>query len=111
MEEEKAKLMSRYSLTDEMLRRRCSQEHINEIAKFISVQEVGRHLPNIDIVALGDFEIDYSKESRRRTALLRLWVENNGDGATYDSLITAMITAEKIQQATDVCRMLRKKVG
>ena len=81
------------------------------IAKFISVQEVGCHLPNINIVALEDFEKNYSEESRRRTALLRLWVESNGDGATYDSLITAMITAEKIQQATNVCRMLRKKVG
>ena len=112
MEEDKAKLMSQYGLKHEVLQQKCSEEHLYEMEKFISVQEVGYHLPKIGTVDLKDIEDDYKEAARRRRRrLVRLWVERNGDKANYDSMITAMIKAEKLDQATDVCKLLSSKPG
>ena len=103
---QKAELMSQYGLTDKMLQQKCSEEHLYEIEQFIPVDEVGYHLPKVDRVTLGDINDDYDKAYQRRRRLIEEWVGRNGDDANYDSMITAMIKARKINDATTVCKML-----
>ena len=98
--------MQDYNLTEAMLNTRCSDGHINDIEQFISWREVGRHLPGIEKVELKDMEVDGRTEPQRRGKVMALWEERNGDKTTYGVLITAMITAKKIDEATNVCKLL-----
>ena len=104
---DKYKLMWDYNLTGDMLKIRCSDEHIYEIEKFISWAEVGRHLPSIGGVDLINMNVGGRTELQKRQRLIALWEERNGDEATYDVLIDAMIKAQKLNEATKVCKLLR----
>ena len=104
---DKYKLMQDYNLTEDMLKIRCSKEHIYKIEQFISWKEVGRHLPKIGSVELSDMDVDSRTEPQRRERLMALWEERNANEATYDVLIDAMIKAQKLDEATEVCKLLR----
>ena len=106
MEDPKAKLMKKYNLTDSTLQTKVSDDHINEIAKFVSWEDVGRHLDKIGRPGVEDIQKDGDNEDKRRRLLVDRWEDKNGDDATYDSMVTAMIKAEKIDEATEVCKLL-----
>ena len=98
--------MQDYNLDETMLNTRCSDGHIYDIEQFISWREVGRHLPGIKRIELSDMEVDGRTEAQRRGRVMALWEDRNGDKTTYGVLITAMITALKIDEATNVCKLL-----
>ena len=108
---EKQKLMSQCKITDSMLQQKCSEEHLLEIEKFISWQEVGRRLPKIGRAGVMDIERDGFDEAKRRQKLIDMWAQKTGDEATYDQMVTAMIKAEKINEATKVCKLLTPQSG
>ena len=58
-----------------------------------------------------DIEKDGFDEVKRRQKLIDMWAEKNGDEATYDQMVTAMIKAEKINEATKVCKLLTPQSG
>ena len=101
----KAQLMHDYNLTVRSLQKKCSEDDIIEIGTFISWDSVGRHLPNINRRNIRDVERDGRDQDHRRRLLLDLWEEKNGDGATYDVMITAMLKAGKKAEATRVCAL------
>ena len=91
-----------------MLQNRCSQDHIFEIESFISWREVGRYLPGIDRISMTDIECDCRTNTLRNATLLQLFQDKNGDDATYDALIDAMLKAEKSHEANRVCKLLEQ---
>ena len=100
-------LIRNYKLTKEMLLKRCSPEHMLDIAGFISWRDVGPRLHDIGNVDLSDIQKDGHDEADRRWRLVSLWEERNGDAATYDVMLTAMVRQRKVDQATKVCQLLK----
>ena len=100
-------LIRKYKLTEYMLLQKCSQDHMLEIMGFISWRDVGPRLPGVDRkVDLSDIQKDGHDESDKRRRLVSLWEERNGDTATYDVMLTAMVLAGKVDEATRVCQLL-----
>ena len=95
VEKDKKELMQRYNFTEQFLQTKCSKFCITEIGKFISWDEVGRYLPRIERIDLSDIDRDGRHQQNKRQLLLDLWKDRNGDGATYDIMITAMLKARK----------------
>ena len=49
-EEEKALLIKNYNLEDRLLQRKCTEDHMHDIAEFISWEKVGRRLQKMNFV-------------------------------------------------------------
>ena len=103
--------MSKYRLTEETLKKRCSDGHILDIGVFIAWRTVGPRLDKISQTDVEDIDRDGHNESERRGMLLPLWVERNGDDATYYQLIKAMLEARNVSNADDVCKLFLPKKG
>ena len=106
VQRERAELMEKYSLTDAMLREKCLEEHLVEIGTFIAWRKVGEHLPEITNIDLDDIEEEEHKIENRRRKLVDKWEQTNGHKATYDAMITAMLKANRMDNATNVCNLL-----
>ena len=111
MAADKAKLLESYNLTESLLQVKCSEEHIAKIQEFISWDRVGRHLSRIDRRDLRDIKRDGRDQESKRGLLLDMWEDKNGDNATYDAMITAMLKAEEVAEATKVCQLLVPEEG
>lgn len=103
--DQKAQLIIRYKLTDHVLKKMVSEEHICVLGKTISWKEVGKHLLT-DGDKLQSIENDHEKVEKGQV-MLEEWQETLGDGATYDKLIEAMVNAEKMKEACTVCKMIK----
>ena len=98
--------LKKYSLTENHLKRECSDKDLLDIDKHISWDIVGHHLPGIKQKHIDDINLDMSDQSQKRQRLVDLWKERNGSDATFGSMITAMLKAEKRNEAEKVCRLL-----
>ena len=108
VEQDKAELMENYGLTHAMLKQKCSEDDRLAIMEFVGWNEVGKFPSRITATNLEDIDVECRKENKKREALVDLWLEKNGDDATYDNMVTAMLRAHNKQQATTVCDLLRK---
>ena len=106
MDEQKKKLMDSFGLKDEMLQKKCSKNHIVEISTFIAWDKVGPRLKEINRDDITGIDKDGHDEGDKRSKLLYLWVERNGEDATYDQMITAMLGAKNKSNAEAVCKLL-----
>ena len=84
-------------------------DHLNEILKFISVREVGRHLLKIDSVFLDNLDRDYKISDEKREKLVYEWRKRNASEATYYAMIAAMVKAQYIEDAERVCKLCPQK--
>ena len=105
VKEDKAQLMHDYNLPVRSLQKKCSINHIIEMGKFFSWKEVGDYLPRIERTDVDDIDCDGANQKDKRRRLLDLWEKRNGDGATYDVVITAMLEAGEKAEATRVCAL------
>ena len=76
------------------------------IKQFIAWREVGPFLQEIERIHMKDIDRDGFDESDKRRRLIDKWEDLNGDEATYDVLITAMLRAKEKEDATKVCKLL-----
>ena len=104
VEKDKEKLRIRFELTKEQLQERCSDEHLTDISKFVSWDDVGPYL--VSRQDMKDIRKDGKYEQDRRGLLIEKW-EDSGSEATYDAMITAMLKAKKRKEAEDVFKLLR----
>ena len=88
------------------LMKRVTDEHLLDIAQFIQWKDVGRRLKNIGTQTISDIDIDGHDQADRRSRLIDLWVDRNGDDATYHQMITAMLAANMKADAEKVCNLL-----
>ena len=105
---EKAELIALYGIEDLTLKRKCSDTHLLEMVGFISWGKVGHFLPHIDEKDLNDIEKDSVDTPEKRQKLLTLWEWRNGDDATYDAMITAMLAAQERLEAVQVLKLLQQ---
>lgn len=106
--EGKAHLVERYNLTETLLQKKCSKDHMVEIQKFISWNIVGRHFTKISKKDLNDIGVDGRDEDHKRDLLLGKVEDKYADDATYDLMITTMLKAETVLEATNVCKLLQR---
>ena len=59
--EEKALLIKNYNLEDRLLPRKCTEDHMHDIAEFISWKKVGRRLQKIERHDIEDIVITNKK--------------------------------------------------
>ena len=103
----KADLAKKFQITEDMLKQKVTDEHMLDIQDFISWRDVGPYLSEIDRVHLDDIQREGDDERDRRRRLLNKWEDRNGDDATYDNMIFAMLRAGKKDDATKVCKRLK----
>ena len=92
----------------EHLIRAITFEHLLEIRHITSWREVGIHLKHISSIDIRDIDRDGFDEADKRRRLLNLWEERNGQDATYNSMIKAMLSAGKRAEADKVSNLLEK---
>ena len=93
---------------EEDLERECLPEDMGHVAKFISWEVVGLHLPGISTDEMQDIKMN-EFILHKEEMLLKRWRERNGADATYLVLIIAMLKAKKRKEADLVCKLLSKK--
>ena len=71
------------SLESSSLQRKCSRDHILEIAKFISWEDVGCYLPGIERGDLEDIKKNFHNQQMKRRELLYKWEEGLFPGGLY----------------------------
>ena len=109
LQTEASDLVKRHNLTNEAVTRKCTYPHSQYFAKFISWDSVGCRLKGITAKHISDIQTDGTDEAKRRRILMQKWAEVEGDKATYLELIVAMLKAEKLNEATLVCKLLSRK--
>ena len=104
--EQIAELMRIYQLTEREVGQEISETHITQIT-LLSWEEVGQHLPGVSRQDIRDIDKDGHEQMDKRRRLLDMWKERNGSNATYIAMITAMLKAQKREEAEAICRLLR----
>ena len=110
IQEEYVELKKKHSLTDKVLQQKITKEHSFAVDQFISWRIVGPKLPRMKQRDVNDIDVEVRggarEEARKRRKFMDLWKEKNGDNATYEALIRAMISEELNGEATSVCELL-----
>ena len=99
-------LQQRYGLTDAELDKKCEDEHLTAISRFISWDSVGPYLKGVTRQDMKDIRHDGQYQQDKRGMLIDKW-EETGSEATYGAMITAMVKARKRSEAEKVCKLLR----
>ena len=90
-----------------IVKTKCSDEHLRDIAAFISWDTVGPYLPEITRLDIKD--IDRSgkdNQAVKRQRLVDSFEGINGANATYEALITAMLDAGERREAERVVSLI-----
>ncbi|CAI8056697.1 Caspase-3 [Geodia barretti] len=103
-------LQQRYGLTDAELGKKCEDEHLTAISRFISWDSVGPYLKGVTRQDMKDIRHDGQYQQDKRGMLIDKW-EETGSEATYGAMITAMVKARKRSEAEKVCELLRPQRG
>ena len=98
-------LATNFGLTADELLKPCDSKIIASLADCFSKWRVifSSLLSEID---LGDVDRESSIEEEKRIAVLRKWKARNGDGATYEILVSALLKQGEKGQAESLCKLL-----
>ena len=88
------------------LKSSCSEEHLLQITNFISWNIVGPYLPEITRQDIRDIDKDGFDQPRKRERLMEMLISRNGENATYDAIITAMLDAGERGEAERVIALI-----
>ena len=106
-------LKSDYNLTDEMLNKKCSEDHTFALEDILSEWKlVGRRLKGIKGKDIDDIDKDVKEGGKlKRQKLLELWHQRNGDDATYGDVVCALLLENCVEDATKVCKLISPQNG
>ena len=104
VDRDKEELLKKFELTEELLGKQCSDDHLTAISRFVSWDTVGPHL--VSRQDMKDIRMNGRDEQDRRVLLINKW-EDKGSEATYNAIVTAMLKAEKKKEAGVVLKLLR----
>ena len=113
VKEELDKLKRSHNLTDDILNRKCSEDHTFKLENIISKWRlVGRRLKGIKRKDINDIDKDAKGgEQLKRQKLLDLWHERNGNDATYGDMSRALLLEQCVGGATEVCKLISPQIG
>ena len=101
------RLKMEYKIKDYQLRKKISEDDTLSIEDFINWRVVGPVLPEIDNQEISDIDFDVrGGENLKRRELLERFHQRNGNGATYEVLIKAMLSRRLEEDATSVFELL-----
>ena len=101
----KAGLMATYHLTQATLDRPVEDKDIPQLERIIlDWGTIAMQL--LERVDRKNVEEDGRKAAQKKRLMLETWQDRKGNAATFDRLITAMIDAGEVGQATAVCKLL-----
>ena len=92
-----------------LLNKPITKDHLHDIKELISWKEVGLRLQNVSARDITDIDKDGHDQADKQRRLVDLWVERNGQDATYYNIIRAILEARKRKEAEDVCTLLRRE--
>lgn len=102
-------LLERYDIADEDCSKEITEKHLGMICSFLCVD--WRQLPScLDMKASVAQKIDRERvsEDEKERMFFSKWLQNKGSGATYKTLINALLEKEDMQDAESVCKLLQK---
>lgn len=104
--QQKAELMVEHNLSQADLNRKVTEDHMWELEGIIIAWDdiASKLLEEVDVAAV---EQDGRNAAQKKQKMLQTWKERNGNGATYDKMIMAMLKARKKDQATKVFELLQ----
>ena len=101
----KAGLMATYKLTQATLDKPVEDRDIPQLERTIlDWGTIAMQLLNR--VDRQNIDKDGRNAAQKKRMMLATWQDRQGNAATYDRLITAMIDAGEVGQATEVCKLL-----
>ena len=103
-QQQNAELVVRYNLTPVMLNRKVEDRDISMLGRIIPTfgSIAPQLLSRVDQV---EVDLDCRSEAQKKQKMLETWVDRNGDAATFDKLIMAMVEAG-LDQVAEVCKLL-----
>jgi hypothetical protein len=104
-EQQRTGLVACYKLTPAMLNRRVEDSDISILERIIPTFEslAPKLLGKVHQI---EINVDGRSEAQKKRRMLERWQDINGYGATFDKLITAMLDAGELDQATEICKLL-----
>lgn len=82
-------LLSKYKLSEEFLKEKCSDEHINQMAE--KLEDWEKVAPSLGVNA-DDVKVNSGSDSSlRRIKCLQKWKKQSGYKATYNSLLEVLL--------------------
>ena len=104
-QQRKANLIVVYNITRAMLDRPVEDGDNTNLGRIIiDWKTIAAQLLNR--VDRANIEEDGRSAAQKKRMMLETWQEREGHAATFDKLITAMLNAEEVGQATKVCELL-----
>ena len=101
----KENLMGRYNITQAMLDRPVEDRDIPNLGRIIIDWETIA-VQLLDRSDRANVDQDGRHAGQKKQMMLERWLDRNGDAATFDKIITAMLEAREVGQATKVCKLL-----
>ena len=102
-------ILTRHSLKEDDLHRKCSQAIRNEIAIKVKNWQLLGHCFSIPDEKLEAIQVDHRIEEQRRVALLSTWHQREGEGATYYKLIEALYHRQRVDLVEEVSRLIKSQ--
>ena len=93
-------------ISPNILKKRCSDDHIHKISKNINDWEVLSLSFGLDESTITAIKRDYDKEQRRRHVMLKEWKKMKCPRDTYKELIKVFVEEKENELAMAVCEIL-----
>ena len=91
----------------EKLNKRISDDHICEIALFLTEWKTVAPFLGLDENELDAIEEEEKKEQVKKLKALQKWKSKTGFQATYRKVVQVLLKLEKVDVAEKVCRLLK----
>ena len=105
-------LLGTYKITEEVCQKKISDRHLSSISS--SCCEEWESLPpylGLETMVAHDISKGGGSESKKRCDFLFKWRHIKGSRATYQSLIVALLDMKCVDDAEEVCRILRDSIS
>lgn len=99
-------LRERYSLSQHLLDKELSDEHLREVARIIDDHEILGYELGLTQSEMAAINRDVRTQELQRLAMLKKWKQKNAWKATYKTLIEALLRCGRGAYARDVCELL-----
>ena len=99
-------ILREVGISEVVLERKCSDEHLKSISLFLDWRSVAPHL-GLSERDIEDIKSENTTESERRLKVLQVWKRKYGYAATLKKLVVALLKVENTLDAEQVCRLLK----
>ena len=99
-------LIDRFELSEDLLRKKLSEEHLREASRIIDDHEIVGYELGLTEAEMTAINANASKRELQRMVMLRTWKQNCTQKATYRKFIEALLRCSRADEATKLCKLL-----